>query len=79
MEHDVTEMIYPRTISDSFDENNHKIVTKFENVLFNTEVNALKHDYHIFTYRNVMLAFILQHNRALYGISREANMIKVSL
>ena len=52
----VTAMIYPPNISAFFDKNNRQIVTNFASVLFNTQVKALKHDGHIFKFRNFMIA-----------------------
>ena len=78
-EHGVTEMLHPPNISDFSDENNRQLVMNFVSVLFNTQVKALKHDGHICTFINFMLALLLQHNEALKGISGEENMITVSL
>ena len=77
--HDVTKMIHPPNISAFVDENNREIVTDFESVLFNTQVKVLKHYVHICTFRNVILALLLHHNKDLKGISGEANMIIVEL
>ena len=59
---DVTAMIYPPSISEFVDENNRKIVTNFSSVIFNTQLKALRHDGHICTFKNIMLALILQNN-----------------
>ena len=49
-------MIHPPIISTYVDDNNNKIVTNSESVIFNTQVKSLRHDGHIYTFRNVMLA-----------------------
>ena len=76
---DVTEIIYPPNISAFVDKNNRQTVTNFTSVLFNTQVKALKHDGHIYTFRNVMISFLLQHKEILKGLAVEANMITVAL
>ena len=70
-ERDVTEMIYPPNISDFVDDNNRQIVTNFSSVVFSTQVKALKHDVHIYTFINFMPDLILQHNESLKGVSLE--------
>ena len=72
-------MLHPPNISDFSDENNRQLVMNFVSVLFNTQVKALKHDGHICTFINVMLASLLQHNNDLKIISGEANIITVAL
>ena len=54
-------------------------MTNFASVLFNTQKKALKHDRHISTFRNIMLALLLHHNEALKGLAGESNMITVLL
>ena len=61
--HDVTAMIYPPNILSFVDNNNHQIVTKFASVLFNPQSKALKHDGHLYKFRNFMLASLLQYNK----------------
>ena len=78
-EHGVTEIIYPPNISAFVDENNRQIVTNFTSVLFNTQVKALKHDGHFCTFRADILTSLLQHNKSLKIVAREANMITVPL
>ena len=73
------EMLYPPNISAFADYNNRQLVMNFASVLFTTQVKALKHDRHFFTFRNFMLESLLQHNKALKFISGEANMITVAL
>ena len=77
--HDVTEMIYPPKISYFVDNNNRQIVTNFTSVLFNTQAKALMDDGHLCTFRNVILASILNHNGALKVLTTEANMITFKL
>ena len=48
-------------------------------ILVNTQVKAIKHDGHICTVINVMLASLLEHNKALKMIAGEAIMITVAL
>ena len=79
VEHGVTVIIYPPKISAFVDEKNRQILTNFSSVLFNTQVKVLKHYVHICTFRNVILALLLHHNKDLKGISGEANMITVPL
>ena len=52
---------------------------KFASALFNTQVKALKHDGHIFTFINVMLDLILNNYDNMKGISRESKMITTAL
>ena len=59
VQYGVTTVIYSPNISAFVDDNNRQIVTKLSSVLFNTIVKELKHDVHIFTFRNVMLASLL--------------------
>ena len=54
-------------------------MTNFSSVPFNTQVKAVKHDGHICTFGNVILASLLQHNRAPKVLTGEANMITVAL
>ena len=75
----VMEMIYPPNISDFVDKNNLQPVTNVASVLFNTKVKELKHDGHICTFTNAMLALILHHNKALKVVSLEANITTVTL
>ena len=72
-------MLHPPNISAFSDEKNRQLVMNFVSVLFNTKVKALKHDGHICTFVNVMLASLLQHNNDLKIISGEANIITVAL
>ena len=53
-------------------------MTNFSSVLFNTQAKSLKHDGHICTFRHIVLASILYHNKSLQCLSREANMITVA-
>ena len=76
---DLTAMVYPHNILAFVDENNHQIVKKFESALFNTQVKALKHNGHIFTFIKVMLDLMLRYNKALKGLLGEANMINFEL
>ena len=78
-EHVLTAMVYPPNISAFVDKNSRQIVKDFVILLFNTQVKALKHDGHICTFINVMLASLLQHNNDLKIISGEANIITVAL
>ena len=55
-EQGVTTVMYPPNISAFVDKNNRQIVTNFASVLFNKKVKALKHDGHIFKFRNFMIA-----------------------
>ena len=71
-------MIYPSNISDFFEENNRQIVTNFEILLFNTQVNALKCGVRICTFSNVMIASLLQYKKAIKFIAGEANIITVT-
>ena len=66
--HDATEMIYTPNTSVSVDKNNRQTVMNFASVLFNTQVKSLKHDGHLCSFINVMLASLLQHNEALKGL-----------
>ena len=75
----VTTMIYTPKISAFFDDNNSPIVMYFASVLLNTRVKSLKHDVHLFTFRNVIIALLLKHNEALKCLGVEANMINVVL
>ena len=72
-------MIYTPSISAFVKNNNRQIVTNFSSVLFNTQVKAVKYDGHICTFGNVILASLLQHNKALKVLTGEANMINVAL
>ena len=76
---DVMAMIYTLNICTFVDKKNFQIVTKFASVPFNNQVKALKHDGHICTFINFMLALILQNNEAIKGLSGEAKMITVAL
>ena len=76
---DVTAIIYPPNITSYVGKNNRHIVTNFASVIFNTQVKAFKHDVHLCTFRNFMLASKLQNDEALKGIEVEANMITVAL
>ena len=78
-EHGVTEMIYTPNISAFDDENNRQIVTNFARVIFNTQVNVLKHYGRICTFIAGILAFLLHHNKSLKLIAGEENMITVPL
>ena len=71
-------MIYPPNISSFSYYYNRQIVTNFSSVLFNTQLKALKHGGHIFTFINVMLDLILHHKEDIEGILVESNMITVS-
>ena len=76
---DITAIIYPLNILSFVDENNPQIVKNFTSELFNTQVKALKYYGHIFTYRNFMLALLLQHAKALKGLAGQASMSTVAL
>ena len=76
---DVTAMIYLPKILAFVDETNRQIVTKFESVLFNTQVKSLKHDGNLSAFRNVMLDLLMQHNKYLRGLAVEVNIIPVAL
>ena len=51
----------------------------FTSVLFNTQVKSLKHDGHLYTFRNVLLDLILHHNKYIKDLAGEANMITFAL
>ena len=72
-------MIYPPNISAFFDDNNPQILNKFASVLFITQVKALRNDVHLFPFRNIRLASLLQHNKDVKDISGESSMITVVL
>ena len=50
---------------------------KFASVLFNTPVKALNYDGNLYTFINVILNLLLNHNKYLKGISVYTNMITV--
>ena len=75
--HDAMEMIYPPSISAFVDDNSYKIYTNFSSILFNIQVNAPRHDGHIWPFINVMLDSILRHNKHLKYVAGEASMITV--
>ena len=75
----ITEMIYPPNISSFVDEKNLQIVKKFSSILLNTQLKALKHDGYLSTFRNDILALLLQYNEAIKGLSEEEKMITVAL
>ena len=70
-------MMYPTSIYYFVDDKNHQILINFVSVLFNTEVNSLRHYDHISTFRNVMLTLILHNNKYLRSVVLDSNMITV--
>ena len=78
-ERGVTEMIRPPNILAFVDKNNPQPVRNVASVLFNTKVKSLKHYGHICTFRNVMLASLMHHNKALKFVALETNITTVSL
>ena len=64
-EHGAMSIIYPPNISDFVDDKNRQIVTNFVSVLFNNQVNSLKHDGNICTFRTGVLASLLNHKKYL--------------
>ena len=60
---DIMAMIYPPNISAFVDKK--QIVTNFASVIFSTQVKSLKHDGNLYKFRNVLLSFLLKHNKYL--------------
>ena len=78
-ERDVTEMLYPTSVSAFVYKKNHQIATKYSSILFNNQVKALRHDVHICTFRKFMLASLMNNNEDMKLLEGEANMMKVTL
>ena len=57
--HDATAIIYSLIVSSLDDDKNLQIVTNFASIIFNTQVKSLRHDYHIYSFRNVIIASLL--------------------
>ena len=72
-------MIHPPKISYLVGDNNLQIVTKFSSVLFNSQVKALRHDDHIFTFRKFILASLLYHKKYLKDVIVDTKKITVAL
>ena len=76
---DVMAMIYTPIIYGFVYNKNRPTVINFECIIFNTQVEALRHSGHICTFRNRMLASLLHHNKTLKGVSGEGKMRTVAL
>ena len=60
--------MYPLNISAFVDDNNHQTVNNVLSILFNTQSQVLRHDDKIRTFRNVLLASLMQYNKDFKGI-----------
>ena len=77
--HGLMSMIHPPNISAFVDDKNHQIVKNFASILLDTKLKALRHDCHLYTFRNIMLASLLKQNEYTKCVEGETDMIKIAL
>ena len=54
-------------------------MANFASVIFNTQLKSHRNHGYLFTFRNIVLDSLLQHNEALKVVAGESNAIPVSL